>query len=304
MPATQPCIGPHPGRRRFLAFSAAAVLVPLASSAQAPLGADMVPIFVWRDSDRRFGGFSAIHLYPNGLDFLALSDRAFLYTGRLVRDADARITGVTTHSIHQLRDEDGAFLSGPRGDSEGIALGSDGTIYIAFEGGRRTRVAAYATPDSPARILPRHGAFRDMPGNGALEALAIDAQDRLHTLPEESPTDSFPLFRFDGTRWEIIGQVPKRDGFAPVGADFGPDGNLYLLERRFRIPSFATRISRLRPGRWNRPETLVETAPGTLDNHEGISITRNRDGRLRATIISDDNRFFLQRTEIVEFLLD
>ncbi|MCC5970170.1 MAG: esterase-like activity of phytase family protein [Pararhodobacter sp.] len=290
-------------RRHFLALSAAA-LIPLSGSAQTPLGTDMAPIFVWRGSGRTFGGFSAIHLYPNGYDFLALSDRAFLYTGRLRRDRDERITGVQVHSIHQLRHDDGTFLSGPRGDSEGIALAPDGTIYISFEGGRRTRVAAYETPDAPARILPRHPDFREMPGNGALEALAIDAHGRLYTLPEESPTNSFPLYRFEGNRWHIIGHVPKRDGFAPVGADFGPDGNLYLLERRFRIPSFATRISRLRPDRWNQPETLIETAPGTLDNHEGISMTINRDGRLRATIISDDNRFFLQRTEIVEFLLD
>ncbi len=290
-------------RRQFLALSAVA-LFPLAGSAQEPRPTDMAPVYVWRGSGRTFGGFSAIHLYPNGLDFIALSDRAYLYFGRLQRDESERIIGVTTHSIHQLRHSDGSFLSGPRGDSEGIALGPDGTIYIAFEGARRTRVAAYDTPDSPARILPRHPDFRDMPGNGALEALAIDAQGRLYTLPEESPSDSFPLYRFAQNRWEIISHVPERDGFAPVGADFGPDGNLYLLERRFRIPSFATRISRLRPGRWDRPETLIETAPGMLDNHEGISITLNRAGRLRATIISDDNRFFLQRTEIVEFLLD
>lgn len=298
-----PNVKPSLNRRRFLTLSAAA-LFPLAGSAQAPLESDTAPIFVWRGSGHSFGGFSAIHLYANGLDFLALSDRAFLYTGRLQRDRNARITGVETRSIHQLRHHDGSFLSGPRGDSEGIALAPDGTIYISFEGGRRTRVAAYDTPDSPARILPRHPDFSEMPGNGALEALAIDAQGRLYTLPEESSTDSFPLYRFAGNEWDIIGHVPRRDGFAPVGADFGPDGNLYLLERRFRIPSFATRISRLRPGRWNAPETLIETAPGMRDNHEGITITRDRAGRLRATIISDDNRFFLQRTEIVEFLLD
>lgn len=290
-------------RRQFLALSAAA-LMPLAGSAQAPANLAEAHVFVWRGSGRRFGGFSAIHLFPNGLDFIAVSDRAFLYTGRLQRDAQERITGVDTHSIHQLRDEDGNLMSGPRGDSEGIALASDGTIYISFEGGRRTRVAAYDTPDAAARLLPRHPDFREMAGNGALEALAIDDQGRLHTLPEETPGDSFPLYRFANHEWEIIGHVPKRGGFAPVGADFGPDGNLYLLERRFRIPSFATRISRLRPGRWDQPETLIETAPGTLDNHEGITITRNQAGRLRATIISDDNRFFLQRTEIVEFLLD
>lgn len=290
-------------RRRFLALSTAA-LVPFTGSAQPRPSGDMAPIFVWRGSGPSFGGFSGIHLFANGRDFIALSDRSFLHVGRLQRNTDERITGVEVHGIHQLRDRNGTPMSGPRGDSEGIAVGSDGTIYIAFEGGRSTRVAAFATPDSNSRVLPRHPAFREMTPNGGLEALAIDAQDRLYVMPEESPSDRFPLFRFEEGSWTIIGHVPKRDGFAPVGADFGPDGNFYLLERRFRIPSFSTRISRLRPGRWNQPETVIETAPGTLDNHEGISVTLNRRGRLRATIISDDNRFFLQRTEIVEFLLD
>lgn len=293
----------QPDRRRFLALSAATAMAPLPAAAQVARREE-IPVFVWRGRGTYFGGFSAIHLFPNGLDFLALSDRAFIYRARLRRDAQERITGVAVQSVHRLHDQRGNVLSGRRGDSEGIAVGSDGTIYISFEGGRFTRVAAYAQLGGQARHLPRHPAFREMAPNGALEALAIDAQDRLYTLPEESPTDSFPLFRFEDESWRIIGQVPRRSGFAPVGADFGPDGNLYLLERRFRIPGFATRISRLRPGRWHRPETLFETRIGVLDNHEGISITCNREGRLRATTISDDNQFLLQRTEIVEFMLE
>ncbi|KPQ06886.1 MAG: hypothetical protein HLUCCA12_07915 [Rhodobacteraceae bacterium HLUCCA12] len=292
----------HPTRRRFLALSAAAMM-PLASSAQPQT--DAPPLFVWDMARDDFGGFSALHLERDGVTFLALSDRAFLYRGQFERDADERIIGVAVRSVHQLRHRDGSLLSGPRGDSEGLAVGADGTLYIAFEGGRRTRVAAYVGPDLPARLLPRHPDFRDMPGNGALEALAIDAQGRLYTLSEDDPrAGAFPLYRHDRGDWAIIGAIPQRGPFLPVGADFGPDGNFYLLERRFRLPGFATRISRIRPEAWSNPETLFETDIGTLDNHEGISVTRNRHGRLRATIISDDNRLFLQRTEIVEVLLD
>ncbi|MFN4100316.1 MAG: esterase-like activity of phytase family protein, partial [Pararhodobacter sp.] len=66
---------------------------------------------------------------------------------------------------------------------------------------------------------------------------------------------------------------------------------------------FATRISRITPGHWDQPETLVETRLGLLDNHEGISVTRDAAGRLWATTVSDDNQHRLQRTEIAEFRL-
>jgi len=41
----------------------------------------------------------------------------------------------------------------------------------------------------------------------------------------------------------------------------------------------------------------------THDNLEGVSVWRDADGALRATLVSDDNFRFLQQTEIVEYLL-
>lgn len=294
-------------RRRFLGLLGLGATLPFQGSAQIT-GQGPERLFVWRGRGAQFGGFSAIHLYPDRQHFLAMSDRAWLFAGQLIRDAQDQITGVETHAIHPVRGPSGELLEGPAGDSEGLALASDGTLYIAFEGGgQRTRVAAYDRPGARARPLPRHPDFARMPDNGALEALAIDARDRLHTLPETATNGVFPVYRFDtrgGQNWRIIGHVPRRGSFVPVGADFGPDGNFYLLERDFRLPAFVSRISRIRPDQWDRPQTLVQTRPGALDNHEGISVTRDAAGQLWATTISDDNRFFLQRTEIAEFRLD
>ena len=50
-------------------------------------------------------------------------------------------------------------------------------------------------------------------------------------------------------------------------------------------------------------ESLLETATGTHDNLEGVAIWRDNQGRLRATMVSDDNFFALQRTELVEYAL-
>lgn len=296
-------------RRGALGLFGAAATLPLAGLAQRPATAGTM--FHWRLRDRRFGGFSAIHVYPDGARFLAVSDRAQFFEGQLIRAADGEISDVAVTGIHPLLDTDGTPLRGPRGDSEGLAVASDGTLYVSFEGGSRTRVFAYADTQSPGMPLPRHPDFRTMASNGALEALAVDTRDRLYTLPEMPVDGRFPVYRF-ATRgwspdidrgWDVIGHIPQEGDFLAVGADFGPDGRFYLLERRFQLLRFSTRVRRFEPGRWSDPETLIETAPGTLDNHEGISLSRSPEGRLRITLISDDNRFFMQRTEIVEFLL-
>ena len=50
-------------------------------------------------------------------------------------------------------------------------------------------------------------------------------------------------------------------------------------------------------------QTLFETPMGMFDNLEGLSVWRDATGALRATMISDDNFFFLQQTQIIEFRL-
>jgi hypothetical protein len=99
--------------------------------------------------------------------------------------------------------------------------------------------------------------------------------------------------------------VPRQGDFLPVGADFGPDGRLYVLERRLLLPvGFANRLRVLTPEAWDKPLILWESRLGQFDNLEGLSITTTADGLLRATMVSDDNFLSLQRTELVEVLFD
>jgi hypothetical protein len=50
--------------------------------------------------------------------------------------------------------------------------------------------------------------------------------------------------------------------------------------------------------------TLLETGFGATDNLEGISVWRDQAGRTRVTLVSDDNFFALQRTVVMEYLLN
>lgn len=120
--------------------------------------------FTWRGSQPWFGGFSAIEMTPDGMGMTVLSDRATILTARLRRDGD-QIIGVEIDAVHKVRSSKNKVLKGRVGDSEGLAIGPDGVIYISFEG--VARVARYARPDAPAVVLPRPDAFRHMARNGA-----------------------------------------------------------------------------------------------------------------------------------------
>lgn len=292
----------RPNRRQFMALAGAAALSLRAGSAHAIADSPATTV-VWSGEGEFFGGFSGIEVSADRSSALVISDRGFAVRTRLIRDANETLTGIEALEHFPLLGRRGQPVRGGRGDTEGLDEGPDGTLHVSFEGQRRSRVARYADPRGRARELVQRRDWRELPGNRGLEALALDPDGIVYTIPEEMSDGSFPLYWLDDNRWRIAAQLAGGDDFAPVGMDFGPDGHLYLLERKFRLAFFGTRISRLRQGNLGQREILVETSYGALDNHEGISITRDGSGQLWATTISDDNQNRFQRTEICEFPL-
>ena len=272
-------------------------------SAQAQATATFVQDYTWTNPDPQFGGFSGIELSDDGLEMVALSDRGTLWRGTVSRDAQGKITSITADFMARLRTSAGEPVNGPNADSEGLAIAPDGTIYVSFEG--VARVARFKTPDSPAERIPRLDAFKKLKPNSALEALAIDASGALYTLPERSGglQTPFPVWRFAQGKWSSPFSIPRDGDWLPVGADFGPDGKLYLLERDFLgMLGFRSRIMRytITGDKIGDGERLWETGAGHYDNFEGISAWRDTEGALRLTLISDDNFTFYLRTQIAE----
>ncbi len=294
-------------RRAFLAVAAGLLLIAgLESSASPTPPSGFLDAFHWMMDTPRFGGFSAIEVSENGRDIVVLSDRGAYTTGHITRDEAGRIASISTQPVQPLQGADGKPLKPGLSDSEGIALASDGSVYISFEG--RARVLFYPKLGSPAKDLPSPADFKAMLENSALEALAIDAKGALYTLPERSGAEHkpFPVYRFKGGKWDKRLQITREGGYLPVGADFGPDGKFYLLERDFRgLAGFSSRLRRfsLGPKGFNQGETLLETPVGLHDNLEGISIWRDAAGHLTATMVSDDNFNFFLRSQIVEYQL-
>lgn len=296
--------------RRLAGLTLAAFLISgssVAATDPAPLSApsvDYVGTYVWSMDDETFGGFSGVEISDDGSRFTVLSDRSELRWGRIERDADGAIDQLKPSGKAHLFDSEGKWLQpGWKGDSEGLAIDAAGTIWVSFEG--LSRVVRYDTPESLAKPLSRPPEFKSMQRNSSFEALAVMADGTLLTLPERSGqlTRPFPVWRWRNGTWDQPFSIPRSGDWLAVGADVGPDGRFYLLERDFKgLLGFRSRVRRFEIGENGLTDeaVLLETYPLQYDNLEGISVWQDAQG-IRLTLISDDNFGMFQRTELVEY---
>lgn len=291
-----------PGHRhRTLIASALLCLLALPSFGGARV--DYVGSYVWSLDDADFGGFSGIEISDDGSQFHVISDRAWIRWGGIERDASGRIRGLQMAGRAPLQDSKGKrLLPGRLGDSEGLAIGRDGTIWISFEG--LDRIARYDDVDGPAVRVPVPPEWKKIQVNEGFEALAVTPEGDLLTLPEYAPEGGdFPVWRYRDGRWDQPFTIPAERDWQAVGADMGPDGRLYLLERNFRgLLGFRSRVRRfvLGPDGITSAEQLISTGTLQYDNLEGIAVWEDGLG-IRITMVSDDNFLPVQRTELVEY---
>lgn len=266
--------------------------------------ARLLSSFAWHNTAPWFGGLSAIEMSPDGRNITVITDRAVILTARVIRE-DTEIRDLQITSKARILSNKGDVLHGLTGDSEGLAIAQDGTIYISFEGVHR--IARFNRGDNTTNVLLHPDAFKKMAQNGSFEALAIDDNGRMYTMPESGLTRDgrIPVFRWNGQRWSQPFSLPKSGDFLPVGADFGPDGRFYLLERATGLIGFRTQLRRwdIIDGQPQNVHVLLRTPSGTHDNLEGVSVWRDAEGQLRATMVADDNFLFIQQTELVEYAL-
>lgn len=294
-------------KRPVLALTAGLFLVlGLQGSASQPYPAGFLSAIPWRMEDAQFGGFSGLELSEDGQSFTAITDKGWWTQGTLIRDAAGLIIAIDAEPMRFLRGRFDAPLARGRQDAEGLAQAPDGSFYISFE--QIPRVLRYETLDGPAQNLPTPREFARMQRNSALEALAIAPDGTLFTLPERSGelTRPFPIWRFRDGVWDQPFALRRDGGFLVVGADIGPDGRFYVLEREFHgVTGFASRVRSfaLSESGLSDERTELQSSVGQHDNLESLSVWRAADGSLRLTMISDDNFYFFQKTEIVEYRL-
>jgi hypothetical protein len=262
----------------------------------------------WTTPVEGFGGFSGLEILEGGGRLIAVSDRGSWATADLERSRDGTLRRVRLDDFGPLRAIAGTPLSGVDSDAEDLTLAPDGAAHVSFEHFHRVR--RYPGLAGAAEDMPGHPDFAGLQRNSGLEALAADADGVLYAIPERSGALNrpFPVYRSGRGGWDRELSIPRRGKFLVTSADFGPEGRLYVLERQFQIlGGFAARIRSfaLGPDGFTDERILLEThlGDGLLDNMEGISVWRDRQARLRITLISDDNFNLLQRTILVEYVL-
>jgi len=292
-------------RRSRLALIAA--LLATSCTATADQSAELVGSFAWEKSNEAFFGFSGIEVSDDGASFVIIGDSSQVITGHLERNGAGRIASVVVETVSSLRASDGSDIRGtPFEDAEGLTALPGGGFAVSFEGAHRVNL--YPEIDAPAKPLPLARAFGALQTNAGLEALAVDGDGTLYALPERSGglMEDFPVFRYRDGTWDVPFTVTRGGGFLPVGADFGPDGSFYLLERQFLgVLGFSTRVRRysIDGERIGGGEVILHTAARTHDNLEGLSVWRDSRGDIRLTMVSDNNNLPVQTTEIVEYRL-
>jgi hypothetical protein len=263
--------------------------------------------YVWTIDNPDFGGWSGFDTSAEGSVFRAVSDIGKTIGGRLIRDEASVVTGVEAGPIMPLLGDAGEVMKGPTRDAEGVDLSADGSFAVSFEGAKRTaRVMTYAGETTKGVILTDGRFMGKLAENKGPEALAFLPDGTAYAILEgqTGPFGDHRVYSGKGKEWSEVFSIPRDGTWSPVGADFGPDGRLYLLERDFwPLLGFRSRVLRMTvtADGLAESEVLFETHVGVHDNLEGIGVWTAPDGSLRMTMISDDNFRRSQRTEIVDY---
>lgn len=277
---------------------------------------------VLSSSDPRFGGWSGLAIDADGRRLVAVSDAGTWMTAELVYQK-GRPAGLERARIGPLKAKDGGPLKRDRDrDAEAIVLSSGslakGRVMIAFEQNHRIGVfditseglhapSGYlAVPAEAKRMRPLRGfevltELRSGAYKGALLAIA----------------ERFPDAKGRHSGWIIKRGAAHRfaltdiDGYEPTDAVALANGDVIVLERRFRwLEGVKMRLRRiasgeLKPGAVIAGEVLLDADMSQeIDNMEAMAAHPDASGATVLTIMSDDNfNGFLQRTLLLQFRL-
>ena len=242
----------------------------------------------------------------NGVDLMLLSDHGFVVTGRLQRGYGQQITGFQLQQRVPLLNEESRPLTGSLRDAEGLAIDRRGRLYVSFE--QHNRVLSYARLGAPAESLGEHRDFGRMRAGAGMESLAVARDGTIYAIPERPAraTYGFPSYRLQNGEWTGSFRLPQDGRFLPVGADFGPDGLLYVLEREHGARGDRSQVRRfgIRGRAISEPRVIMRSEFGQFDNLEGLSVFRDWSGRMRLLMVSDEDTSTQRRSEIVDVVVN
>ncbi|MDX3929742.1 MAG: esterase-like activity of phytase family protein [Shinella sp.] len=274
--------------------------------------------FTFSSSDALLGAISAIRFREDREHFVAVLDTGHWLTGKIQRDEEGRLSGLDGLAITSMLNAEGRNENEKyRMDAEGLALGH-GELLVSYE--QRHRIDLYPDPgfetSAPLRTLPLPFPVSELRRNQGLETVAMS--------PPGSPLGYVPVtvaersLDADGHLIAAVLEGPRKGTFAIRRNDpwdvtdgaFLPNGDLLLLERRFRLSDgVGMRIRRIagsdiKPGAVVDGEVLLDADMShQIDNMEAMDVVSMPDGDVRIFVVSDDNHSILQRNLMLEFRL-
>ncbi|SHM92379.1 esterase-like activity of phytase family protein [Roseibium suaedae] len=271
-------------------------------------------------ADRNVGGLSSLISLKGGAEFVAVTDNGLWFAATVDQDEDGRPLGLSNTRYTPMIRVSGKPFNGHYGsDTEAMTL--DGaSILVSAEG--VNKIYRFPWPLTTGKE-PMTGevkvsqAISDLRGSKGMEAMAMAPQGtplagKLVVIAERGPGDADDLPGFllqDGKEDRFT--VARSDRYDATDAEFLPNGDLLLLERRFnlrdlvgmRIRKFPA--SSVVPGAKLTGEVLLEADFGfQIDNMEGLAVHENEKGQTILTLLSDNNRSLLQRTLFLRFRLN
>ncbi|HUF56822.1 MAG TPA: esterase-like activity of phytase family protein [Thermohalobaculum sp.] len=259
-------------------------------------GARLTGAWRLKSPEPAFGGISGVLV--EGGDVLAVTDR-----GWWIEAARHGETLASEIAMRPMRRADGGTFDKSGGDAESLARRGD-EVFVGFE--RDHRVARRVGTDTIGGAI-RAPAMERMPSNGGLEALATLPDGRLIAIGEGREGEDFPVFVIDAADGVTESRLPRQSRHDMTGADMGPDGWLYVVQRHFSmLTGVSIRVRRYLLGDDGLPdpgtaETLAawETMSG-IDNMEAIAAFRDGpQAPVTLWLLSDDNFNAIQRTILV-----
>jgi hypothetical protein len=269
-----------------------------------------------------FGGYSGLALDKTGSRLLAISDKGSWLSARITY-RNGRMEKLTGAKIGQLRGINKQYLSGKKwADAEALTMklpgDVTGTAYVAFE--RKHRIAVYKVTGKGfgpvKRLLKLPKRAKSISRNGGFEGLT-----KLHAGPLKGTLLAFTEDYLDGEGdhigWLIGGPKPgmvtlkRRGGFAITDLTSLPDGDVVVLERRFRFTEGVKmrlrriKLKDIKRGAKLEGEVLLKTDDlREIDNMEALAAHRDAKDRYILTVLSDDNyKKTFQRTLLMQFAI-
>ncbi len=264
-----------------------------------------------------FGGLSGLVIDPDGMGFLAASDKSVWVRGR-IQYRDGVPVGIEGAEIAPMLGPDGQTLASRRWfDTESLTR-DGGTLYVGIERVHQVVKFDYGRNGLLARGVPiaLPPEVGKLPSNKGLECLAIVPQGMplagtLVAISERGldASGNVQAFLIGGATPGLF-SLKRSDDFDITDCAVTPDATLLVLERRFTLlRGVAMRmrqipLTSLARGALVDGTILVEADRGyQIDNMEGLGIHRGANGETVLTLVSDDNFSPLQRTILLQFKL-